>query len=126
MASAPYDDRAGSYPQDQVAAPQRERSVGEHIFIWIAWALAAIFWGASMTTFAGILRDAGQAVVQPSAPGAPGGMVYLGFVVVAFVVVSLAFAYASLRTARTGGPDVYSEAATAALYDHSEQGRDLK
>ena len=120
MASAPYDDSTARYEQERVGAP-RQRSVGEHIFIWIAWALAAAFGGASMTVFFGILRDAGQAVAAPAAPGAPGGMGYLAFVTAAFVVVALALAYASLRTAGRGPLEARGEAATAELYDRAER-----
>lgn len=119
MASAPYDDRLSPYAREQDRAP-RDRSLGEHVFIWIAWALAAAFWGASMTIFAGILRDASQSVAAPAAPGAPGGMVYLAFVIAAFAVVALALAYASLRTARMGRLEATSQSATAALYDRIE------
>ena len=112
MASAPYDVSPGSHALERDDAPP-ERSLGEHIFIWIAWALAAAFWGVSMTIFVGILRDASQPVAAPSAPGAPGGMGYLAFVVAAFVVVAVALAYASLRTARMGGLEARSQAATA-------------
>jgi hypothetical protein len=130
MASAPYDDSSGPYGRERDDDPRehslgdhsaRERSLGEHVFIWIAWALAAGFWGASMTMFIGILRDAGQAVAAPDAPGAPGGMGYLAFVVIAFLVVAGALAYASLRTARMGGLEARSQAATADLYDRIER-----
>ena len=105
MASAPYDPDGGTRPAGadrRDDETRRERSVGEHVFIWIAWALAAIFWGATATIFAGILHDAGQAVAAPSAAGAPGGMGYLALVVIAFAAVSLALAYGYARTAWTG------------------------
>ena len=91
-----------------------ERSVGEHIFIWVAWAIAAAFWGASLTTMVEIFRTAGQAMPAISAPGAPGGSAYLVLVVVAFLALALALAYASIRSATTNSGT--GEAATAALY----------
>src|SRR5438270_13701375 len=98
MATAPYDERTAGY-----AAPEeaRERSVGEHIFIWIAWALAAVFWGATMTTFMGIV----EAVSQPS-PGVSGGADAggVGFllmdVIGGLLLLGLAMAYGSWMYAR--------------------------
>jgi hypothetical protein len=108
MASAPYDDRTDRDTRS-------ERSVGEHIFIWVAWAIAAAFWGATLTTMVEIFRTAAQATTGMSAPGVPGGSAYLVLVVVAFLALALALAYASIRsaTSRSGAP---GEAATAALY----------
>lgn len=106
---------------DQARADEapRDRSVGEHIFIWIAWALAAAFWGASLTSMAGILRAAGASPSTISAPGLPGGSAYLVLVVAAFVGMAGALAYASVRSAsRSTRP---GEAATAALYDTIER-----
>lgn len=116
MASTPYD-------RSYVAAARREeRSVGEHIFIWVAWALAAAFWGASLTTMVEIFRAAGQALPAISAPGAPGGMAYLILVVTAFLILALAMAYASIRSA-TSPRSGAGEAATAALYNSIERQR---
>jgi hypothetical protein len=117
MASTSQDGRA--FERD--AAP--ERSVGEHIFIWIAWALAAAFWGATLTTMVQIFRTVGQTTPgagAPGAPGAPGGTAYLVMVIVAFLVMAGALAYAEFRSAgsRAGGR---REAATAALYNSIER-----
>jgi hypothetical protein len=103
---------------ERAAAP--ERSVGEHIFIWIAWALAAAFWGATLTTMVQIFRSVGQATPGAGAPGAPGGTAYLAMVIVAFLVMAGALAYAEFRSAgsRAGGR---REAATAALYNSVER-----
>ena len=117
MASAPYEDRS---PAE--AAP-RERSPGEHIFIWIAWALAAALWGATMTTFVGILR----AVAQPG-PGVWGGSDAAGVawviidVVGGLVLLGAAMAYGSWMFARRDRRlDPLTEARTAALYDDAER-----
>lgn len=110
---------ATNTPQDHAAV--RERSVGEHIFIWIAWALAAAFWGATLTTMVEIFRAAGQPLAsEVSAPGVPGGSAYLVLVVVAFLVMAFALAYAEIRAARSrsGAPE---EVATAALYSSIER-----
>lgn len=113
MASTAYD-RAHAHAEDREA-----RSVGEHIFIWIGWALAAAFWGGTLTTMVEIFRSAGRTVTTVSAPGAPGGMAYLALVVTAFVILALAIAYGAIRSAmsRPGS----GEAATAALYNTIER-----
>lgn len=113
MASTAYD-------RAHARAEEREsRSVGEHIFIWVGWALAAAFWGAALTTMVEIFRSAGRTVTTVSAPGAPGGMAYLAMVVIAFVILGLAIAYGAIRSAM--GPPGSGEAATAALYNSIER-----
>lgn len=120
MASGPYDARTASEVRTEAPA-RRERSLGEHIFVWIAWALAAAFWGATMSGFLGILRSIGARVPTVSAPGAPGGMGYLALVVVAFVVMGLVMLYAELRTARRDRFESPGETGTAALYDGADR-----
>jgi hypothetical protein len=121
MASTPYEANTSYEREDE--AP-RERSVGEHVFIWVAWALAAAFWGATLTTISGILGSAGPASSAIAAAGAPGGWGYLALVVAAFLALAGALAYASLRSA--SGATRVSEVATASLYDSIErqQGED--
>ena len=119
MASAPFDDISAAHERSYDEAP-RERSLGEHIFIWVAWALAAAFWGLTMTTFAGILRS----VFQPGpgaadARGVAGAVIYL---VGGLIVLGLAMAYGSWMFARRNRSlDPTTEAATAALYDRIER-----
>jgi hypothetical protein len=115
MASSTYEAAAPDAP--------RQRSLGEHVFIWIAWALAAVFWGATMTAFVGILR----AVLQPSgAPGGgaadAGGIAWLLIDVVGgLILLGLGLAYGSAMVARRNRRlDPVTEAATAALYDQIE------
>ncbi|MDB5446385.1 MAG: hypothetical protein JWQ97_1702, partial [Phenylobacterium sp.] len=99
MATAAYHSAA--YASGHDADAPRERYLGEHIFLWVAWAFAAAFWGATMTTFIGILR----AVWQP-APGMAGGAdaggvaLLLIDVVGGLVVLGLAMAYGSYMVAR--------------------------
>lgn len=123
MATTPQDGRILADAGARPAA--RERSVGEHIFIWIAWALAAAFWGATLTTMVEIFRAAAQPGPEVSAPGAPGGSAYLVFVIVAFLVMAVALAWAEIRAASGSGRR--GEAATAALYSSTERqgGEDL-
>jgi|GEM_PF-2630469 len=125
--NTPYQDRP-TYPgrsgyDRRGEDPPRARSLGEHVFIWIAWALAAAFWGATLTTLVGILQAAGQTSSTLSAPGAPGGMLFLVLVVAAFLALAGALAYASVRSA--GQPRRVADGATAALYgDIDRQGGD--
>jgi hypothetical protein len=119
MPAAPYDqtEPAGD------AEATRERSLGEHIFIWTAWALAAAFWGATMTAFAGILR----AITEPSSGVAgradAGGVAWVLIDVVGgLLILGLALAYGSAIVARRNRRlDSVTEAGTAALYDRIER-----
>src|SRR4051794_6404413 len=96
MVNTPQNGRIHASVGDR--AVQRERSLGEHIFIWIAWVLAAAFWGASLTTMVQIFRAAGKSASETvGAPGVPGGSAYLVLVVVAFLVMAFALAYAEIR-----------------------------
>jgi hypothetical protein len=120
MPAASYDARNETYATSEEA---RERSVGEHIFIWIAWALAAAFWGATTTVFIGILR----AVSTPT-PGVSGGADAggIGFllmdVVGGLVLLGAVLAYGSWMYAkRNRRLDPVTEAGTAALYDSIER-----
>jgi hypothetical protein len=109
-----HDGRPDADASDHRAV--RQRNVGEHIFIWIAWAVAAVFWGGAMTAMVQIFRTAGQSVQGGAAPGAPGGMGYLVFVIVAFLVMAFALVWAQFRAASRRS-DAPAEAATAALYN---------
>lgn len=119
MTSTSYDDRRLGAGGD--VAPLA-RSLGEHVFIWVAWALAAAFWGATLTTLGGIL----QALATPT----PGGGDFAGMARllleagIGVVLVGLAMAGGSLMFARRNRPlDSTRDAATAALYDPIEPGR---
>jgi len=120
MASAPYDNR--NYAKQAAAAP-RDRSVGEHAFIWIAWALAAAFWGASLTTMAGIL----EAVTTPTPGVSPdadfGGVAWMLIDVVGGIfLLGGALAYGSMMYARRNRAlDRTAEVATANLYNTIER-----
>ena len=105
------------------AKPRRERNVAEHVFIWLAWALAAAFWVATLTTFGGIL----QSIVR-TPPEVRGGVDFGGVawliidVVGGIIVLGGALAYASLMYARRNRRlDPAGEVATASLYDAVER-----
>jgi len=118
MPATIYEDRSAAD-----ADARRERSLGEHVFIWIAWALAAAFWGATMTSFFGILRAAGQPSPAPMGAADAGGISWAIIDVAGGVVVlGLALAYGAYRYAtRDRRMDPVTEAATARLYDAEER-----
>jgi hypothetical protein len=111
------DDRTGAYESADAHA-HRDRSLGEHVFIWIAWACAAFFWGLTTTVFFGILH----AVSQPTPPVAgavdAGGAGFVLTTIVGVVVLGAGIAFGSYTTARRNRRlDPMTEAATAAIYD---------
>jgi hypothetical protein len=119
MAGAPYEERSAFRDRPLDDAP-RERSLGEHVFIWIAWALAAAFWGAVLTTGVGIVRSVSQP--SPAVGGVEaGGIGYLLLAVVGgMLLLGLAMAYGSWMFARRNRRlDPVTEAATAELYDRA-------
>lgn len=120
MASMPYDDRA--FAEARERAP-RERSLGEHIFIWLAWVLAAAFWGATMTTFFGIIEAIARTPASAAGGVDFGGVAFLIMDVIGGVLVlGGALAYASWMYARRNRRlDPVAEAATADLYDTIER-----
>lgn len=99
-------------PAARDADAPRDRSVGEHIFIWCAWAVAAFFWGAYMTTIGHILA----AIATPTPAGVgPGWMVYLA--VAGFVALGAALAYGMLMGSRRDRRlDPAAEARTVDMY----------
>jgi hypothetical protein len=129
MASTPYDpDTPHGAPSpyaDEPAAAGGEseapdaRNVGEHIFIWIAWALAAAFWGATLTTLVGILRAAAAPSATVGTSGPPGGSAFLVLVVTAFASMAIALAYGSLRS--ISRPARAGEKGATAVYDGMER-----
>jgi len=117
MGEMPYRDTS------LTALPRRERRVAEHAFIWIAWALAAAFWAATLTTFAGIVGSIANTTPEMRGVADLGGVAWMVIDVVGGVVVlGGALAYASLMYARRNRRlDPVGEAATAALYDAEER-----
>ena len=115
-----YDDRR---PAAERADTPRERSVGEHFFIWIAWALAAAFWGAAMTTFFGILDAVSRGPPATVGGGDFGGVAWLIIDVVAGLVLlgAVLAVGAGMSARRNRRLDPAGEAATAALYDDIER-----
>ena len=125
MATTPQDGRIEVADERATA---RERSVGEHIFIWIAWALAAAFWGATMTSFLGILRTISQPAPGVLGGGDVGGAGFLLMGLAGFLLLGAALAYGSMMSARRDRSlDSVTEARTAGLYDVLERqgGEDL-
>jgi len=116
-----YDDR--SLDKQDAEAPSRGRSLGEHVFIWLAWAVAAVFWGATLTTMVGIVRAIGQTPAAATGGADFGGVAWLIIdVVFGIVLLGAALAFASWMYARRDRRlDPAGELATARLYDAIER-----
>lgn len=127
MASTTYNDHSSAYAGD--TETRRERSVGEHVFVWLAWALAAAFWGMTMTTMVGIFNALGHPASDAAGGADFGGVAWLIIDVIGgMVILGAVLAYASLQYAkRNRRLDPVGEAATHELYDQVERqgGEDL-
>jgi hypothetical protein len=122
----PYSDRTDTYAAQRTGADDhRSRDMGATIFVWVAWAVAAIFWGFTLTTAFGILGSLGH----PAADGLDAGEVDaggLGWMAINFVggliILGGAIAYGAYRWAsRDKRLDPVTEAATHELYDQVER-----
>jgi hypothetical protein len=136
MAATPYSEfngapRARAVTYEEAAAYEESSSsyestaggVGGQIFLWLAWAAAAIFWGVMLTTAAGILGAADSPAVARPGGGADAGGIswFLINVVGGTVVLGLAIAWGAYRYAtRNKANDPMTEAATRAEYDMVE------
>jgi hypothetical protein len=126
MATDTYSDGTTTYEMRTLERDRAEtgyRSVGEQIFLWVAWTAAFAFWAFSMSTFFGIL-DA----IAASPPGGlmggmdAGGAGFLLMTVVGVAALGLIIAYGAVRWAtRDKSLDPVTEASTAALYDAEER-----
>lgn len=119
MAAGPYGE---TEYRDTGAYESTGRGVAGQIFLWVAWAAAAIFWGFSLTTGLGILSST-PAVNGPGPGEADAGGV--GWMLINFVggliVLGGAIAYGAYRYAsRDKRLDPMTEAATHAEYDEIE------
>jgi hypothetical protein len=128
-----YTDQAAPYAaqtspeRDTADAPRAYRTPGGMFFVWISWALAAAFWGVTLTTAIGIMQATGDGTGQGPTPGAVdaggAGWGLMNFIGVA--ILGLALAYGAYRYAtRDRRIDPVTEASTAALYDSIETGQD--
>jgi hypothetical protein len=94
------------------------------IFLWLAWAAAAIFWGFMLTTGAGILAASDNPAIGNPAGGADAGGI--GFllmdVIGGMLILGLAMAWGTWRWAsRDKRNDPMTEAATRVEYDLIER-----
>ncbi|WP_374472539.1 hypothetical protein [Phenylobacterium sp.] len=126
MATLPYSDRTDTYSAERSdAGAHRTRDVGATIFVWLAWAAAAIFWGFALTTAFGILSSLGH----PAADGLDAGEADVGGIgwmtinfIGGLIILGGALAYGAYRYAsRDKRLDPVTEAATHALYDTIER-----
>lgn len=123
MAVRPFDDTQYGDTHSAYGDSAEHGGVAGKAFLWLAWALAAAFWGFSLTTGAGILGALGAPSNGPG-PGEvdAGGLSWMLITVVGGVVLlGGALAYGALRYAtRDKNRDSATEAATHALYDITE------
>lgn len=122
MATLSYPDRSTPYADSRPAtqAPARP-DVGATIFVWVAWAAAAFFWGVTLTTAVHILGS--PMPNQGVGPGEvdQGGVGWGLMNVVGVIVLGLAIAYGAFRyMTRDKRKDPVTEASTHALYDRIE------
>lgn len=103
----------------------RTRDMGATVFIWVAWAAAAIFWGVLLTTGFGILSALGHPAANGPGPG-EADMGGVGWMTINFIggiiVLGGALAWGMYRYAsRDRMMDPVTEVATHALYDTIER-----
>lgn len=126
MAVRPYsdlDDRAyANERRDDAYAETTSGGVGAKIFLWVAWALAAAFWGFSLSTGIGIINSVGPADGPGAGETGFGGISWMLINFIGGVVIlGGALAYGAYRYAtRNKANDALTEAATHAEYDMIE------
>lgn len=123
MAVRPYSELDNdSYAHEAGRTGRAGGSTGAQIFLWIAMAIAAAFWGLTSTTAFGILGSIGPAGAPGPGEIDAGGV---GWVLINFVggvlILGGALAYGVYRWAsRDRRKDALTEAATHAEYDMVE------
>lgn len=90
-----------------------DRRIGEHIFIWCAWAAAAFLWGAYMTSLGHIL----SAIATPTPVSV--GLGWMGYLAIgAFLALAGALAWGMfMSSSRDHRLDPAAETTTARLYE---------
>lgn len=98
------------------------RSIGGQIFLWLAWAAAAIFWGLTFSTVMGIMGALGDPAARAQGGIDAGGLGWGLQTVIGVAVLGVALAYGMMRYAtRDKRKDPMTEVATAQLYDTIER-----
>ena len=119
MDARPYSE----FDEAPAAYESTGSGVGGKIFIWIAWAVAAMFWGFVITSTYGILTASDNpAIGAPGGSADAGGLGFLLMDVIGGVfVLGLAIAWGTARWAsRDKSQDPLTEAATRRVYDLAE------
>jgi hypothetical protein len=128
MATLSYTDQSTPYAETRADGAHRQAGYGAHrdlgatIFVWVAWAAAAFFWGVTLTTAFNILGT--PAPAQALGPGeADAGGVGWGLMnFVGVIILGMAIAYGAFRYfTRDKRKDPMTEASTHALYDNIER-----
>lgn len=111
MAVRPYSDLGHDRSADRSGG-----GAGAMIFLWSAWAIAAAFWAAVLTTGVGILRSTGGASASADVGFSGGAWALMNMV--GATILGLALAYGALRYfTRDKRMDPVTEAATRQEYD---------
>lgn len=112
MATTSRADHLSAQPMREEEA-RRDRRIGEHIFIWCAWAVAAFFWGAYMTTLSHIVG----AIATPTPIAV--GLGWWGYMAIAaFLALAAALLYGMfMSSSRDRRLDPAAEVKTARLYE---------
>jgi hypothetical protein len=124
MATLSYGDQTDTYSARTNASGHTSRDLGATIFVWLAWAFAAMFWGFSLTTGFGIMQALGHPANSGIGAGEAdaGGVGWMLINFVGVIVLGGALAFGAYRYAtRDKRKDPMTEASTAALYDTIEQ-----
>ena len=109
-----YDNRPASDDRQATTAGGKAGMV----FLWLAWAAAAVFWGFVLSTGVGILQSGSPEAAQPGGGADVGGVSWLVIDVIGVVLLGLALAWGMARWAwRNKTKDPMTEAATRAEYD---------
>jgi hypothetical protein len=124
MATLSYPDQSTPYGATRAEAETRtsgRRDIAATIFVWLAWAAAAFFWGMTLTTAFHIIGT--PAPNQAVGPGEvdQGGVGWGLMNFVGVIILGLAIAYGMFRyVTRDKRKDAITEASTHALYDRAD------
>lgn len=129
MATLSYPDQSTPYAETRAPEAHQEpgygharRDLGATAFVWLAWAAAAFFWGATLTTAVNILGTPAPAQGLGAGEADAGGVGWGLMNFVGVIILGLAIAYGGFRyMTRDKRKDGVTEAATAALYDRVER-----
>jgi len=131
MTTIPYDERAAGYGETPSGEADRRRAADRAerapvgpgvVFLWIAWAIAGVFWLASLQIEVGIIEAVQRPTGGTAAAADVGGIGFAMMTILGVLALGIALAYGLARNAtRNRATDPVTEAATASLYDQIER-----